>query len=328
MATTQAIDTAYGHAAQGSPLLGRAVLESAGRRGEVNALAELANWLLRGDIIARDVAAAREYLRRASTLGDAGSMMLEAALAANGSGGRVDWSGAVALLRQAATISEVAAAQLALIDRMTLDVDGAPLAVAELEQVSERPAVWRAAHLLSPDECRQIALTASDLLEPATVTDPLTGRNIVNPIRTSHTAIIGPTRENLVIRALNRRIAAMTGTEVAQGEALTVLRYTAGQRFRPHLDALPQTANQRTKTVLVYLNHGFTGGATTFPYRGLRIVPNAGDALVFDNVDKDGGVDRSALHEGEPVIRGVKWLATRWIRARAFDVWQGPEAAV
>ena len=45
--------------------------------------------------------------------------------------------------------------------------------------------------------------------------------------------------------------------------------------------------------------------------------------LIDDRVD----VAAALRHAGEPVRSGVKWLATRWIRARPFDVWTGPEAA-
>ena len=323
-----AIEIAYQKASSGRPGEGRAVLEAAARSGDATAFAELGYWFLRGDIIARDVAAARACFGDASAMGDVDATMMAAALGANGSGGAADWPGAMALLRRAARTSDAAAAQLALLERMALDAEGAPTVLPTPRQISVRPAVWHVEGLFAPDECRHVAMTAAGLLEPATVIDPATGRNIVNPVRTSDTALIGPTQENLVVRALNRRVAALTRTDIAQGEALTVLRYSPGQRFRPHVDALPHTTNQRVKTVLIYLNQGFAGGATTFPHAGLRIAPRAGDAVIFDNVDPHGAIDDAALHEGEAVVQGVKWLATRWIRARSFDVWQGPEASV
>jgi len=158
------------------------------------------------------------------------------------------------------------------------------------------------------------------------VMDPRTGRAIPHPIRTSDAAVIGPVREDPVIRAINVRIARISGTAVAQGEALTVLRYSPGQHFKLHSDVLPHVRNQRVATVIVYLNEGFAGGETLFPHHDLKIVPNGGDAIIFDNVDATGRPLDSARHAGVAPHSGVKWIATRWIRARPFDVWQGPES--
>jgi prolyl 4-hydroxylase len=124
-----------------------------------------------------------------------------------------------------------------------------------------------------------------------------------------------------VIRAINRRIAAISETDIDQGEALSVLRYQPAQQFRLHHDAIAGVANQRTKTVLLYLNDGFVGGETYFPATDMKIAPVAGDAIVFTNVDDAGRPDPLATHAGLPVERGVKWLATRWIRARPIDPW-------
>ena len=139
--------------------------------------------------------------------------------------------------------------------------------------------------------------------------------------------MIGPTRETLPIRAINLRVAAVSGSTVDQGEALVVLRYTPGQEFRPHYDSLPNTRNQRAATVLLYLNDGFGGGETVFPAYGLSVRPKAGDAILFSNTLPDGSPDARANHAGLPVTHGVKWLATRWIRARPFSPWTGPEVA-
>jgi prolyl 4-hydroxylase len=167
---------------------------------------------------------------------------------------------------------------------------------------------------------------AEGLLEPAVVTDPATGRLIRHPVRTSWGAVIGPTREDPVIRALNRRIAAISGTPVDHGEPLSVLRYAPSQHYRPHLDGLAGVANQRVWTAIVYLNQGFRGGETQFPRAGLTIVPRTGDAILFRNTLADGRPDPHSLHAGLRLLAGTKWVATRWIRARRYDVWR-PETA-
>ena len=279
-------------------------------------------------LAARDHAAGRTLLRAAAEAGDDDAALSEVALTANGSGAPPDWAGAVALLRRAAARHGGGAAQdLALLEAMALDGEGNPLVLPEPERLGDDPPIrlWRG--FLTPAECAHVALSVQDILGPSQVADPATGRLVEHPIRTSSAAQIGPTRESLPIQAILRRIAAATGTHVSQGESLTVLHYTPGQQYRMHMDALPTTKNQRTGTVLIYLNEGYIGGETTFEASGLTVAGRGGAALWFSNVTPDGAPDPRTRHAGLPVSQGVKWLATRWIRARPFDVWTGPEAA-
>lgn len=303
------------------------LVQRAAAAGSAEALLREAMWRLGGAMLPRDVPAARALLRRAAAAGQRDAAAIEIALTANGGGAAADWSGAVALLRALAQVDTAAAAELRLLESMRLTPDGHPLDQPEPRQVGTGPAVFHVPALFTAAECRHVAGVAQPMLAPATVVDPQTGRNTANPIRTSHAAVIGPISETLVIQALNRRIAAASRTDWRQGEALTVLRYEPGQQFRPHLDAIAGARNQRARTVLVYLNDGFEGGGTSFAASGLVLRPKAGDAIIFDNVRADGSVDQQAQHAGEVVTRGTKWLATRWIRARAFDPWRGPEAA-
>lgn len=302
------------------------LIEQAGISGNVDAVFRHAVWKLAGTPIARDLPGARALLRRATMMGNADAALVEVALTANGSGAPADWPRARMLLETAAATNPIARQQLALLQRMALTDGGAPIDPPRARTIGERPDVCLIAQLFTPEECLHVAQCAVDMLQPATVADPRTGRNVANPVRTSDGAVIGPTRETLVVQALNRRLAAVTATDWRQGEALSVLRYQPGQQFRPHIDALPATRNQRIRTVLVYLNEEFSGGATYFVGNGLRVTPRTGDAIVFDNVRPDGEIDPATQHAGEPVTKGVKWLATRWIRARPFDVWTGPES--
>lgn len=151
--------------------------------------------------------------------------------------------------------------------------------------------------------------------------DPRTGRLIDHPIRNSSAAPIGPTRESLPVQAILRRIAAASATHVTQGESLTVLHYAPGQQYREHLDTLPHVANQRTATMIIYLNEGYVGGETRFPELGITIKARTGDALFFRNLTAAGTPDPRCRHAGLPVTAGTKWVATRWIRAAPFDVW-------
>lgn len=159
------------------------------------------------------------------------------------------------------------------------------------------------------------------MLEPALVIDPVTGRHVPHPVRTSFGAVVGPAHEDLVIRALNARIALASGTTIEQGEPLQVLRYEPGQEFRPHHDTIADAGNQRHWTMLVYLNEAYRGGETHFPAAGLTIRSSGGDGLLFRNVDGTGRPDVLARHAGLPVLVGMKWLATRWIREKPHDPW-------
>lgn len=274
---------------------------------------------------ARDLPAAQALLRRAAASGNADAALMEVALIANGSGAPADWPAALSLLRAASKWDEVAARHLALVDAMAIDDEGAPTRLPEPEPLAPDGAVVRYPGLLTPAECEHVARMAMDIMEPATVVHPVTGKPIKHPHRTSDGAVLGPTRETLAVRAINRRVAAISGTDVDQGEALTVLRYAPGQEYRPHHDTLTGTNNQRVKTVLLYLNQGFGGGETAFPHYGLSVTPRGGDALLFLNTGPNGRPDPRAQHAGVPVTGGVKWLATRWIRARPFSPWTGPE---
>lgn len=290
--------------------------------GEVDAHYLMAMWRLAGSPVARDLPGAMAALRAAATAGHEDAALMEVALVANGTGGPPDWSHGLGLLRKAARCgSAIAAQQLALLDAMAISEDGAPLHLPAPEQLNESPRIVRLPKLLTPAECEHLAMAAADLLQPALVFDPKTNRMVNHPVRTSDNAVIGPTRESLVVQAILKRVAAATGTDVGQGEPVSLLRYSPGQQYRPHLDTINGSANQRIKTVLLYLNEGFAGGETRFDQLGIDVVARGGDALIFDNVLGDGRPDPRARHAGLPVRAGAKWVATRWIRAKPYSPW-------
>lgn len=71
--------------------------------------------------------------------------------------------------------------------------------------------------------------------------------------------------------------------------------------------------------MLVYLNEDYEGGETFFPRFDLKVRGRRGDALLFRNTLDDGRPDERTAHAGLPVTRGVKLIASRWIRQRTFE---------
>jgi prolyl 4-hydroxylase len=121
-----------------------------------------------------------------------------------------------------------------------------------------------------------------------------------------------------------------------------VLRYARGQYYKEHMDTLhDEVAGPRIATILLYLNNVEEGGETAFPHSSAWAYPEAqkqydptfsecakghvafkpkkGDALMFWSIKPDGSSeDIAATHTGCPVVRGVKWTATKWIHAKPF----------
>lgn len=274
----------------------------------------VANWRLYGLNGARNLAEAHGLLDSAIAAGHAEAIHLKANLIANGTGVQSDLQSAVTLLEKISKTDELAALQLKLIR-----AERSPTAQAETLAADPDIRVYRA--VLDPAECDYLIARASPELRPSFVVDPANGGHMPHPTRTSYGMSFDPPSEDPVIRKINLRLAAITGTAVDCGEPLHVLRYAPGQEYRPHFDAIPSATNQRTWTVLVYLNEAYEGGETEFDRVNLVFRGERGDALVFRNADPNGEPDPRLRHAGRPVASGVKWLATRWIRAAPHDPW-------
>jgi len=286
-------------------------------RGNALAARELGLWFLQGAGVGRDLAASRSCFEQGATLGDAVSATVVRAFLAQGTGGPADWPKVLALLDEAAASDPEARRQRTLIGAMQLGSDGAPLEGLDGVTLNEDPLVMRFPSFLSSAECDYLASVAEPMMRPSVIVDPHSGRQVANPIRTSHGAAFPFVDENPAINAINRRIAAASGSDVRCGEPLQVLRYAPGQEYRLHSDALPgcPPAQQRVTTFLIWLNDDYLGGETEFPQVRLKLRGRKGDGLLFRNAAPDGAPDMRAAHAGLPVTAGVKMLASRWIRA-------------
>jgi len=286
--------------------------------GHPDALFTLAMWRLDGRFMPIDLAQARDLFRRSGEAGRTDAARIHVNLLASGTGGDADWAGALARLRKLARRDAAAKAQLAIIDKMKLTQDGKPVSPAEGEPLSETPYVVRFPRLFTAAECDYLAAAAAPMLKPSVVVDERSGRHVPNPIRTSDGATFAWLIANPAVHALNLRIAAASGTEVAQGEPLQVLRYRPGQQYKNHLDAIAGLDNQRVLTMLVYLNDGYKGGETRFVRSGLTVRGRKGDGLLFRNILANGRPDPETEHAGLPVTSSTKLIASRWIRATTF----------
>jgi prolyl 4-hydroxylase len=312
--------TLFGQAAalarSGRPEDGVRFIEDAAAKGDPQANFIVAHWLLYGSDRPRDAAAACGHLERAAESGSTEALRVLAHLTASGTGPPADRDTALDLLRQAAPSDPIAAGELALLPKV-MSPEKAKAAVRE--RISADPHIEIVRMLLLSDECEWLIRRARPLLKPSYVDDGKSVLGRPDPIRTSHGAAFVPHEEDLVVQEIDRRIASATGTSAGNAEALYVMRYAAGQEYRPHLDALPGLANQREWTAIAYLNDAFDGGATVFPELGLSLRLGIGDVLVFRDSDSSRQPDLRMRHAGEAVTSGEKWIATRWIRHGPHD---------
>lgn len=126
------------------------------------------------------------------------------------------------------------------------------------------------------------------------------------------------------IRPIDEALARLIGVAPEYGETMQGQRYAPGQQFRAHHDYFHESEDywqrvkheggQRTWTAMIYLNDVEEGGATWFPQAGVRFRPRRGLLLVWNNMAPDGTPNPATLHEGMPVVDGVKYIITKWFR--------------
>lgn len=294
-------------------------LTAAAAKGDTDSTFMLAGWRISGQIIGRDTATARQLMGKAAEVGHPVAALFYAHFLANGTGGAPDWTKARTVLETIRNQPGVAD-QFAMLERMAIDGKGEPTQSIELQILSEAPGVYCAKAFLTQEECDYLVRSAEPRLQPSLVIDRATGRSLSHPDRRSDGAFFGVGHEDLVVNAINRRIAAASGTRPDQAEPLQILRYGPGDEFRPHFDFVKEGGNQRILTAIVYLTEKYEGGETEFLRTALKFRGHKGDLLLFRNVTEDGRQDPSTEHAGLPVRSGTKIVASRWIWRDPYTV--------
>jgi len=213
-----------------------------------------------------------------------------------------------------------------------LELTGSPSCVDAGDRVVEviatlaSPRVVVLGGLLSGQECDGLIEAARPRLARSLTVQTQTGGEEMNPDRTSQGMFFQRGESELIAR-IEARIARLLQWPVDRGEGVQVLRYRPGAEYKPHYDyfdpAEPGTptilkrGGQRVGTVVMYLNQPEQGGGTTFPDIGLEVAPVRGNAVFF-SYDRPHPATRT-LHGGAPVIRGEKWVATKWLREGVFN---------
>lgn len=198
----------------------------------------------------------------------------------------------------------------------------------ELVCVMDQPNIAVIRGLLSDEECDELVRLSQGKMKVSEVVDRESGGSYQSSVRKSEGSHF-ERGENELVERVEARIAALVGLPVNRGEPLQMLHYGPGGEYKAHQDffdpADPGTAvltavgGQRIATLVIYLNEVEEGGETAFPEIGFSVKAIKGSAVYFEYVNAAGQLDTRCLHAGMPVIRGDKWIMTKWLRERPYE---------
>lgn len=176
---------------------------------------------------------------------------------------------------------------------------------------------------LGPDECTRLCAMIDAVAKPSALHE----LDYASGYRTSFSGDLDP--HDTFVASISQRIDATLGVDAAIGEPVQGQRYLPGQQFKPHNDWFYTSegywpgeearGGQRSWTAMAYLNTIDEGGATAFIHLGIQIEPKPGVLLIWNNALPDGRPNEATLHAGTPVVRGAKYVITKWYRTRPWQ---------
>lgn len=186
----------------------------------------------------------------------------------------------------------------------------------------EHAELWAVADFVTPSECERLMAMVDRTAVPSKVLD----HGYTEAWRTSYSGDVDSA--DSFVRMIERRIDDLLGIPHAWGETMQGQRYAEGQEFREHMDWFwtkapyfkteARRGGQRSFTAMIYLNAVDEGGDTAFINLGLSIPPQPGVLLIWNNAALDGSHNQYTLHAGMPVLRGIKYIITKWYRSRQW----------
>lgn len=172
---------------------------------------------------------------------------------------------------------------------------------------------------LGEEDCQLLCDLADSQVRPSSITDKIDDKQY----RTSETCDLAH-QGDPVIHKVNEMMIEAMGVPREWSEAIQIQRYKVGQQFKAHADYFrpgtsdfvkyANTMGQRSWTFMVYLNDTDEGGETEFVELGIKFKPKRGTALIWNNLKKDGRVNPDTQHQAHPVLKGRKYVITKWFR--------------
>jgi len=185
---------------------------------------------------------------------------------------------------------------------------------------AEGAEIWQLHDFLSAEECARLITLVDASAKPSGVLE----HGYTEVWRTSSSGDVD--RNDPFIEQIEQRIDAALGLPYLWGETLQGQRYRPGEQFREHMDLFWTRADywkieakrggQRSITAMAYLNAVDEGGETAFVNIDMALKPRQGTLVVWNNNQPDGNPNRNTMHAGTPVVKGVKYVLTKWYRSR------------
>jgi prolyl 4-hydroxylase len=175
---------------------------------------------------------------------------------------------------------------------------------------------------LTPAECTRLCAMIDEVARPSSLHE----LDYASGFRTSYSGDLDPGES--FVKGISRRIDDLLGLDPVIGEPVQGQRYLPGQQFQPHNDWFYTSekywkleearGGQRSWTAMAYLNDVEEGGATLFTEIGIQIEPKPGVLLLWNNALPDGRPNEGTMHAGMPVLKGAKYVITKWYRTRKW----------
>tara|TARA_R110000803_G_C11813077_1_gene300963 strand:- start:45 stop:587 length:543 start_codon:yes stop_codon:yes gene_type:complete len=161
--------------------------------------------------------------------------------------------------------------------------------------------------LLTEDEIEYIKKKSINKLEPSATFNP--SHNSIRQSESTWLKLDDPIVDNVI-----RKCVGLTNKPIGHCEPLQVTRYKTGGFYKPHQDTSERVlTNKRLYTIMIALNDDYEGGETSFPNLNIKYKLKKGDALFFHTLDNYELHTSMALHGGEPVKSGEKWICNLWV---------------
>ena len=177
-------------------------------------------------------------------------------------------------------------------------------------------------NFVTPEHCQRVCDLIKRTAQPSTVGSDKEAA--YDASRTSMTAYFQNSAYDFSdVLAIEDKIQALVGVDLKYAEPIQGQWYQPGQEFKPHFDAFTpdketvQYYGNRPWTAMLYLNAVEEGGATRFSAINQAVMPVVGKLLLWQNTN-DGVIIPESTHAGEPVIKGEKFILTKWFREKEW----------